>query len=127
MDEKKRKGIGERIRLARETLGLKQSIIAGELGISRSQVNYIETGASIPAYLLDWLSDQKVSLDWIFRGIGEMFLFSGSRETPLSKPQSEDEEDLQQMLEDFEKSPELKHRMLSDYFMIRNSYVRSNF
>jgi len=36
----------------------------------------------------------------------------------------EHETDVQKMLSDFEKSAPLKHRILGDFFMIRNEYIR---
>lgn len=74
MDEETRKAIGAGIKQARKALGLKQLEIAREFGIGRSQFCNIEKGKTIPAYLLIWFIDKKVSIDWIFSGIGEMFL-----------------------------------------------------
>lgn len=77
-----------------------------------------ETGQALPRYLLDWLIDQEINLNWVFRGIGDMFLTSDltsdSHKIVWIKPLFE--ENVQQMLDDFEKFPILKHRILSEYY-----------
>lgn len=112
MDEEERKAIGGKIKQARKALGLKQVDVARELGISRTDYHNFETGKTIPAYLLlKWLSKKKVSMDWIFTGTGEMFL-----------SQVRYDRDVQQMLDDFEKFPVLKHYTLSEHFMYREKF-----
>ncbi len=109
MDKEKRKKIGERLQQVRKALGLLQKDVAKEFGIGRTQMTNIEKGKTIPAYLLQWLSEtHNVSLDWLFLGVGDMFIKRATYHV-----------DVKMMIEDFEEHPEFMHRILSEYYMLK--------
>jgi hypothetical protein len=91
-----------------------QKDVAKEFGIGRTQMTNIEMGKTIPAYLLEWLGEMhNVSLDWLFFGIGDMFLKRAKYHVDVKK-----------MLDDFEEHPELMHRTLSEFLIIKPFYIR---
>ena len=113
LDEEKAKQIGQRIARVRKHLGLKQADVCKVFGVGRTHMTNIEKGKTIPAYLLQWFGETyNVSLDWIFFGAGDMFLKRAKYHA-----------DVKNMIDDFEDHPELMHRMLSEFYIIRPFYI----
>ncbi|MCP5102528.1 MAG: helix-turn-helix transcriptional regulator [bacterium] len=114
MDKNLKKNIGLRIKHTRLELDLTQEELSEMLGCHRSLIGHFETAKTPPSLNLQHLLSSKynVSIDWIIRGTGSMFIIDAQHE-----------DDVQEMLSDFSKSAALKHRMLGDYFSIRDKYL----
>lgn len=74
----------------------------------------IEKGKTIPAYLLNWLGETyNVSLDWLFFGEGDMFM-----------KRTQYHPDVKMMNDVFEEHPELMHRILSEFYILKPDYIK---
>lgn len=72
--------LGERLRYAREKLGLSQGGLAEKLGVSQQAVQNVETGrARKPRYLFEASRILGVSYDWLLFGVDEQRAFSAQR------------------------------------------------
>jgi len=64
--------VGERLRKAREVIGLDQDQLGDEIAMSRNSVSNYETGATThlkPIYLRAWALRTGVPLSWLVTGI----------------------------------------------------------
>jgi len=80
--------IEERLKQAREALGLKQTEIARTLGVQSNFLSNIERGAKKPTKeLIELFSSRyKINANWLLTGEGEMVIDSlGIKDTPLVK------------------------------------------
>jgi transcriptional regulator with XRE-family HTH domain len=75
-------GIGKRLIMVREQLGLKQKQMAADLGLSSSYLSDIEKGKSNPGFnfLMRLYRKYRVSLDWLLFEEGDMFCGTGIKE-----------------------------------------------
>ena len=71
------KEIGNRIRLARKTLGMTQSQLSLATGMLQKDISRIENGKLkfIPFPLLDGLCSLGIDLNWMISGIGENIFY----------------------------------------------------
>ena len=71
-----RETIGFRVKKLREQLELKQTEFAESLSEDAKKISRIETDAQLPdsGFLVQMGERMGVSLDWMLRGVGEMFL-----------------------------------------------------
>lgn len=68
------KHVGQRLRMAREHLGLTQKYVADSAGLTvRGYLNYEQGLRSAPAHLLNIYSMLNVNTNWLLTGEGEMF------------------------------------------------------
>lgn len=76
MKEKKFTDLGSRLKKIRKTLRLKQDEMADLLDISGCYISNIENGSGNPGVEFFYKISEKfnVSLDYLFHGIGDMFL-----------------------------------------------------
>jgi SOS-response transcriptional repressor LexA len=80
--------VGDRLKEARQSLGLKQTEIANILGINSNFLSNIERGAKSPSKkLIETLSSAyKINANWLLTGEGDMFVGGTSiKEDPLIK------------------------------------------
>ena len=83
LDQHTRKAIGARIKSLRDASGLNQKDFAARLGTIQQNLCRYETGETeIPLALLKTMTDQGVSLDWLFTG-KEKALNHSSESTPM--------------------------------------------
>ena len=77
--------VGDRLRKARENIGLDQAHFAGRSGISRNTINNYEKGhtAPNPIYLERWADVCGVDLDWIVQGEDEVLPRLDSNQQPI--------------------------------------------
>ena len=67
------KHVGQRLRMAREHLGLTQKYVADSAGLTvRGYLNYEQGLRSAPAHLLNIYSMLNVNTNWLLTGEGEM-------------------------------------------------------
>jgi len=81
-------GIGDRLKQARETLGLKQTEIAKALGVQSNFLSNIERGAKKPTKeLIELFSSRyKINANWLLTGEGDMVIENtAAKTTPLIK------------------------------------------
>ncbi len=111
MDETKVE-IGSRLKQARNVIGKTQEELAKEIDFNRSLIGHYETGHTAPSIeFLLLLSRYDISIEWILTGSGDMF-------KPKTVSAMNDVE-VQQLIEDMDKDPALKHELLSYYYMIK--------
>jgi SOS-response transcriptional repressor LexA len=80
--------VGDRLKEARQSLGLRQTEIAKALGINSNFLSNIERGAKSPSKkLIETLSSTyKINASWLLTGEGDMFIGEASiKEDPLIK------------------------------------------
>lgn len=63
--------VGERLRLAREALGVKQAEFARRHGIDKTKLSHWERGQHLPslAYVRLLWREYQISADWIYLGL----------------------------------------------------------
>lgn len=63
--------VGERLRLAREALGVKQAEFARRHGIDKTKLSHWERGTNLPslAYVHLLWREYQISADWIYLGL----------------------------------------------------------
>jgi transcriptional regulator with XRE-family HTH domain len=110
-----KKEIGKRIKIARIKLDLKQKDLSDMFECSRSNVAHIESGLNLPSlkYLYILHEKYKISIDWLMNGRGSMFVTI-----------SEQDEDVQRMLDDMSRNGILRHRILSYYFTEKSKFIK---
>lgn len=65
--------IGQRLKKAREYLGLDQETVAGAIEKKHSAISKIESGKqNVPNTLITFFNSKGISMDWLQYGIGEM-------------------------------------------------------
>ncbi len=112
MEEKIKKEIGSRIKRARNVIGKTQEDLAKEIDFNRSLIGHYETGHTAPSIeFLLLLSRYDISIEWVLTGSGDMF-------KPKMVSAINDGE-VQQLVEDMDKDPALKHEVLSHYYMVK--------
>lgn len=75
------KHVGQRLRMAREHLGLTQKYVAESAGLTvRGYLNYEQGLRSAPAHLLNIYSMLNVDTNWLLTGEGEMMRGKGEAE-----------------------------------------------
>ena len=119
-----RAGVGKRLIMVREHLGLKQKQMAADLDLSSSYISDIEKGKSNPAFnfLMRLYRKYRVSLDWLLFEEGDMFCGIGLKEKGrLPEFDFGDQtERVIEMLDIMDKSPFFLTHMISQY--IKSSY-----
>lgn len=76
------KHVGQRLRMAREHLGLTQKYVAESAGLTvRGYLNYEQGLRSAPAHLLNIYSTLNVDTNWLLTGEGEMMRGKGEAES----------------------------------------------
>jgi transcriptional regulator with XRE-family HTH domain len=117
-------GVGKRLIMVREHLGLKQKQMAADLDLSSSYISDIEKGKSNPAFnfLMRLYRKYRVSLDWLLFEEGDMFCGIGLKEKGrLPEFDFGDQtERVIEMLDIMDKSPFFLTHMISQY--IKSSY-----
>lgn len=121
-------GIGKRLIMVREQLGLKQKQLSADLGLSSSYLSDIEKGKSNPGFnfLMRLYRKYKVSLDWLLFDEGDMFCGIGLKEKGrLPEFNFGDQtERVIEMLDRMDKSPFFLNYMMSQY--IKAYYENEN-
>jgi transcriptional regulator with XRE-family HTH domain len=117
-------GVGKRLIMVREHLGLKQKQMAADLDLSSSYISDIEKGKSNPAFnfLMRLYRKYRVSLDWLLFEEGDMFCGIGLKEKGrLPEFDFGDQtERVIEMLDIMDKSPFFLTHIISQY--IKSSY-----
>jgi len=100
----KNKAIGQRIKQARQTKGIRQNEFAKKLDLHHASMSKIESGDSSTSVenLLKIYQFLGVNLHWLLTGEG----------TPETPPKGIEDEEIIMMLKAFEKSARLKHAVL---------------
>ena len=112
-------GVGKRLILVRDKLGLRQKQMAADLGLSSSYLSDIEKGKSNPGFnfLMRLYRKYRVSMDWLLFDEGDMFCGIGIKERGrLPEFDFGDQmERVIEMLEIMDKSPFFLSYMMSQY------------
>ena len=84
---KKRPAWAERIRLAREKIGISQRKLNEKFGINQATIVYYETGRREPriGYLMDLMDLTGVTGEWLLSGKGDMY---GKEEKKITKEEA---------------------------------------
>ena len=74
LSTKRNQEIGERVRAIRKSLGLEQTELAKEMGLTQASISQYEIGLTeIPLSFLEYLKKKHgVSGDWMIFGTGKM-------------------------------------------------------
>jgi transcriptional regulator with XRE-family HTH domain len=112
--------LGKRIRQTRKKLGLTQGKFGESLGCGRSNISQIENGLFFPtsSFLADIKSNFNVSLDWLFSGVGSMFIEEKEENLDLLDFK-EYSNDIKTMLQEMKNSKYIMHLVLAEFFEIK--------
>ena len=118
--------VGRRIREVRESLRFIQKEFAAELKMSESYYNQLENGNGFPGYdfFYKLMKKYNVSLDYLFYGIGEMFLKSREK-TDLPGEYLEEIESTSDMVWYLERSPIFNQTVMgfANRFLYKNESI----
>lgn len=107
--------VGERIKLIRRKLNLKQKDLAHLLNISGASLSEIEKGKYFPNFeIVKTLNRQfNINLNYIFFGEGEMLIRPGSVTWPRLEELASNSEDIRKFIYYFEQSAIFRYDQLS--------------
>lgn len=111
--------VGQRLKKLRKQLDYSANEMAGRLGVQVASYYKNESGDTIPGLIsLHRLQkDFNISMDWFLFNKGPMYYEEKQVENETPPPGLEDKiPDVKALLEDMEKDPLLRHKILLDYY-----------